>query len=464
MSDPASEFETGIDLSAVARGWKTLLASTLGVMAMGAVLLLGVAPMQDVTARIIVEQREVAMGGVTRVVRDREFLPTQAEILSSPAVIAAAVEQLDGPTPPELMPRRVGAIISNLKVDPLAGTGVIQIQYADLNAEKAAETVNALVDSYSDYVSRIEQQRQHDLKAALTARAADLQDNLNRLQSEYEELKLSDADTTPTDAVATARIVASLESAIATAESQRIALERATSRLKNSPWRLSSLDPAESPGRLSDLRDDSADGLAVLRELLALNQNGLTGIPDPAPIEERARMARARLNDLRLRFGPDHPEMRAAAAAVSASEKEMERFAARIPETLQRAVESVSLQEKALKQRYDAHLRMSSSHKVTLMKESQKLQELDRSREALEAVQARLEQMQIVDTAVENGQAGTFVSVLERPTPVATTFVANPVIVLGLAGFVGLLAGLLLLAIPSFARRVPPSADLVPGL
>ena len=463
MSDAVTNFEPEIDLSAVAKGWKVLLASTLAMVAAGAVLLAKIAPLQEVSARIMVEHREISATGVTNTVRDREFLPTQAEILASPAVITGAVEYLEPEISSDQMPLRIAHIISNLKVDPLTGTGVLLLQYADEDAQLAADTVNALVTSYGTYLSRTEKLHHRELITALTARASELQTNLNDLQSEYEELKLSHADSVPADSAAESRIIAGLETALSAAESRRIALDQAAERLAESNPRLSSITVTAADTRPVPL-NRGADALTVLKELSALNLNGLTGIPDPNPLKDRLRTAQLHLNDVSLRFGPDHPEMRAAQSAVNAAEDEMTRFTESVPGALQQALEAVSLQEKALRDRLDAHVRLSNQYKVTQMRESQKLEELERARNAYETVQAQLDQLQIVEKAVANGQAGVFVSVLERPVPVPKTFVTNPAVVLGTAGLVGLLAGVfLLLAFPGIRRNLPTTSAEFPS-
>jgi uncharacterized protein involved in exopolysaccharide biosynthesis len=129
------------------------------------------------------------------------------------------------------------------------------------------------------------------------------------------------------------------------------------------------------------------------------------------------------------------------------------------------------LQEQALQDRYDTNVRMNHLDEITRQKESQKLADIDRAQEAYETVHAQLQQWHIVDEAIAGGRAGIAVSVLEPPTPGERSFVANPVIVMGIAGLLGLMFGVvLLIALPQIRsllpqqQRQPQSARFSPSV
>lgn len=464
MSYSSETAESGLDLYAITRGWKTLAVTTMGAMAASAALLFSITPLQEVSGRIIVEQRELSPAGITSVVRDREFLPTQAEILASPAVISGAVKLLRDETNAESIPQNdIAEIIGNLKVDPLTGTGVLLLQYTDVDADAAARTVDALVTSYSQYVTGIERQQNRELVSALTDRKSKIQQRLEQIQAEYEELRITSSESAPSDSVAISRIIASLESELAGAASLRVALERARTRL-NRPFNDLQLSVLEfSPAApVRDIALSTKNIVAILKELRAMYPDGAVPVPDPTLLEDRLRAAQDRVNELKLRFGPEHPEMRSAQAAANATEQELFEFAATAPGTIQESLDAVLLKEESIRQRYETQMAAAGQNNINMMNEAQKREELDQAREALVEVQTQLEHLQILDQAVEKGQAGTFVSVLEPPSPNPRSFVTNPVVVVGISGLIGFMAGiLLLLSLPALRKLTQNSTQLV---
>ncbi len=470
MSHPTTP-QPSIDLSGLLRGWKTVLFTTIAAMVTGAALLVSITPHQQVSAKIIVEPREFVIDGRTgTAARDKEFLPTQAEILQSPAVIEEAIQHVDKGLNAGMLTNRIVGIAENLKVDPLAGTSILLLRYSDVNAQQAADVVNALVTSYSDYLARTEKLQHHELMVALTTRDTELQTTLTGLQSEFERLKRSHADDAGADPVATARIIAALDESLATTQSRRINLERAAARISQQNQQLLTMAPADE-GVRGDTGLRRANGVGnrntVLSELAALNSNGWTGIPNPTVIEDRLRLAQSRVAALSRTLGPTHPELLAAGSEVTSSETELNRLIQTTPVILRQALESMRFQEQALQLRYDNHVRMSNINEVTRLKETQKLAEIERAQQLFDTAHAQLQQWQLVDHAMANGRAGIAVSVLEPPTPGERSFVANPMIVLGVAGLLGLMFGVfLLIALPQVRALLlqPQPATLSPTI
>lgn len=449
--------EPAIDLSGLLRGWKTVLLTTVLAMVAAAALLVSITPHQEVSAKIIVEPREVALDGRTGAAsRDKEFLPTQSEILQSPAVIEDAIQRVDKDISVSMLTSRLINITKNLKVDPLAGTSILLIRYTDVNAQDAADVLNALVASYTDYLAQTEKQQHHELMLALTGRDTELQNTLNGLQSEFDQLKQSHAAAAGADPVAMARIIAGLEETLATTQSRRITLERAATRISPHGNNLLTMAPAAVRDVGLNLSQDSTSANAVLSELAALNGEGWAGMPDPTAVEDRLRLAQSRVSELSQTLGPNHPELLAARLSVDAAETELNRLVQTTPRILRQALERMRQQEQALQVRYDAHVRMNHAGEMARLKENQKLAEIDRVRETYETVHAQLKEWQMVDEAMTSGRAGIAISVLEPPTPAERSFVANPLIVMGIAGLLGLMTGVfLLIALPQFRLLLP---------
>ncbi|RLT03350.1 MAG: hypothetical protein DWI22_18855 [Planctomycetota bacterium] len=463
--------EPAIDLSALLRGWKTVLVATILAMVAGAALLASIAPYQEVSAKIIVEPREVALNGrAGSPSHDKEFLPTQSEIMQSPAVIEAAVQQVDKGISVDMLSSRLVNVTKNLKVDPLVGTSILLIRYTDVNAQKAADFLKALVVSYSEYLVRTEKQEHHELMLALTGRDTELQNTLRELQAEFDQLMQSHV-APGADPVAMARILAGLDENLATTQSRRITLERIAARISPQGNNLLTMAPGAVRDMGLNLSQDTTSANAVLGELAALNGEGWTGMPNPTTVEDRFRLAQSRLAELRQALGPNHPELQAARTNADSAEAELNRLIQTTPGILRQALESMRLQEQALQDRYDTNVRMNHLDEITRQKESQKLADIDRAQEAYETVHAQLQQWHIVDEAIAGGRAGIAVSVLEPPTPGERSFVANPVIVMGIAGLLGLMFGVvLLIALPQIRsllpqqQRQPQSARFSPSV
>ncbi len=435
-----------IDLSELLRGWKTVLVATVLGMVTGAALLMSIAPHHEVSAKIIVEPREVALDGRTGAApRDKEFLPTQSEIFQSPAVIEDAIQRISNGVSVDMLTSQVTRITKNLKVDPLAGTSILMIRYADASAQDAAEILNALIASYTEYLARTENQQHRELMLALTEHDAELRNTLSRLQSEFEQLKQSQTVSAGTDPDALARIIAGLEDALATTQSRLLTLERAATRISQQGRSLLTMTPGAVRDADLNLSQQPASASLELNELAVLSSEGWTGIPSPAAAEDRLRLAQSRFDALSQTLGPNHHELQAAKASVNSAAAELQRLVQTAPDILRQKLESTRLEEQTLQTRYDAHLRINHLTAVTRLRESQKLGDIERAQQAYESVNAQLQQWQVADQAMAGGRAGIAVSVLEPPTPGERSFVANPVIVMGISGLLGLLSGVILL-------------------
>lgn len=461
MNSQNSPSEPTIDLRGLVHGWKTVLFTTVAAMVAGAALLMTITPQQQVSAKIIVESREVGMDGSTgAAARDKEFLPTQAEILQSPTVITDAVQRVSSKSNSDMLTNQILSIAENLKVDPLAGTSILLLRYTDVNAQHAADLVNALIASYSDYLATTEQQQHHEMMTALTGRDMELQNTLAKLQTEFDRFRQDNAAAAGADPVAMARIVASLEESLADIQSRRITLERAATRISAQGRNLVTKVPSTTTDTGLDHSRAKAGGNAVLTELSALNGTGWTGLPNPGMVEDRLRTAQARVAELNQTLGPHHPELQAAQSLVKTAEVEINRLVQTSPGILRQTLDSLTLQEEALKQRYESHVRMNRVNDLTRLRESQRLAEIQRAQEAYETVHARLQQWRMVDEAMANGRAGIAVSVLEPPTPGERSFVANPMIVIGVSGLLGLMFGVfLLIAIPQVKSLLLPQSS-----
>ena len=254
---------------------------------------------------------------------------------------------------------------------------------------------------------------------------------------DYEALKQDHAGSAGADPVTAARILAGLEESLATTQSRRLLLEQAEQRLQ--PSRNFLLETTDSDSQSDFSTEFQSQRDAALKELKALSADVRSDVPDPTDAIERTRLARSLASELQFSLGLQHPERKAAEALVAQYDQELTRLSQTALATVQRSLASIRMQEEALQTRYDSYLLSANETKVMRLKESQKLAEIDRAQRSYEAVHAQLTQWQLVDDAMANGRAGISVSVLEPPTPAERSIAANPLIVMGLAGLLGLI-------------------------
>lgn len=462
---------TLLDLGHLVRGWRLLAASTVAGMVAGVLLLQVIQPRQEVGAKLLVEQRGSALDGKYSSSREKEFLPTQAEVMSSPAVISSAVCKTESRLSQAEVAIRVAEAAKELKVDPLAGTNILQVRYSDHTAQQAIDLVNALVDAYLEYLAVAEQEYQQQMLATLKSQENEYQTQLAGLHAEYERLITAGSSRIAADADASGRMLAGLEESRAAAQSRRVLLECAleqfhgrsktlltTARAEDSAIRDSVFGSTNnSPGYEEDLQ-------RLVQDLSALSLEPWSGVQNPAELAGKLLDARSHASELTISLGPQHPGLQAARAAVERYEQELRRVVQTAPATIQLALNGVRLEEASLQQRYDAHLRLAREAQLMRLKEVRKLDEIDRLQHSGELIQAQLQQWQSVDHATTSSQSRIHVTVLEAPMPAERSVVANPLIIMGISGLLGLLLGVSGISLlPQFLRMMPAQSQNTPA-
>ena len=439
---------TLLELAHLVRGWRTLALATAVGMLMGVVLLQVIHPMQEVGAKLLVEPRGSALDGKYGSSQEKEFLPTQAEVMSSPAVISSAVRQSESQLSEAEVAIRVSEIVKKLKVDPLAGTNILLVRYSDQTAQLAVEFVNALIDGYGQYILATELNYQQHMLASLKIQENEYRTQLVGLNAEHERLIEARAINIAADANATGRVLTGLEESLAALQSRRMLLERAAEQFHFRSKTLLTMargkDPTDGDSLFESKRDDPVhqeDLQRIVQDLAALSREPWSGIQNPAELETQLMEARGRVSELTVALGTQHPELLAAHAAVLRYAQELSRAVQSAPATIQLALHGVRAEEESLQQRYDSHLRLARDAELMRLKEVRKLDEIDRLKQASDVTQVQLQQWQTVDHATASGRSGISVTVLESPIPAERSFAANPLIIIGISGLLGLLMG-----------------------
>lgn len=458
--NPQEPAPTLLDLGHLVQGWRTLALATSVGMLIGVVLLQVIHPMQEVAAKLLVEPRGSALDGKYSSNREKEFLPTQAEVMSSLAVITSAVRKSESHLSEAEVAIRVSDIVKELKVDPLAGTNILLVRYRDRTAQLAVGFVNALIGGYREYITAAELQYQQQMLASLKIQQNEYQTQLVALNAEHERLIEAHATNIATDANATGRVLTGLDESLAALQSRRLLLERAAEQIHLRSKTLLTMARGEDPTAGNPLFESQTDNAVnqedvqrIVQDLAALSREPWSGIQNPAELDNQLMEARGRVSELTVALGQQHPELLAAQAAVLRFEQQLRRSVKTAPATIQLALQSVRAEEEAMQQRYDSHLRLARDAELMRLKEVRKQDEIDRLKQASEVIQVQLQQWQTVDHVTASGRSGISVTVLESPIPAERSFAANPLVIMGISGLLGLLMGVSgLVVIPQIVR------------
>ena len=344
------------------------------------------------------------------------------------------------------------SVAENLQVDPLAGTSILSIRYSDTTALAAAAVVTAIVESYRSYLKTTEHGEHHEMLQLLSTREEKLRGELEQLRADFENLtteRLTAKDVRPQSS-ASSRVLITLADELSETRNRLSRLEN-VARLLSSSNDQTRRKPAPEITSL-----DETHARLALDELIHMSNEGWLAIDNPVKVQEKLWETRRTESELQATFGPQHARMVAVRHQISALEEQLLQLANSAPELMRRVADSLQRKKTELEKQYAEHVESGRLHASMELKETQKLDEIKRAQNTYDSTVADLRQWQLADQAVANGRSGIAVTLLEEPAPIERSFAANPLIVLGVAGFVGLISSVVLLA--SLSRFKPIAA------
>lgn len=425
------------------RRW-ILVASVLVCLALAVVYIVQAEPVYEVHAKLLVQRQTLPLEEQRDVRRDEEFLATQAEILSSPAVVSDALEahkDLLPVTSVDKDPLRI--VLANLSASPVTGTNVIKVQYVGREEHPALRTVAAVVDSYQRFSRSLEHDAHRETLALLTENERQLRGELEAVEEGYEQLREQGPVVGQGSATMDLQqnIVANLGQTLMETRTRRLALQNQLA--------------AFSKEQLADAVPQAGNGGGILLASTAARQLPDT-IPSPAgrlpesilagsaklrAIEEKLFQAREREKELALVQGPKNPELRGVREQIAEWERLRAEQLATAPSNLESELTAVQLHEQDLQRMYEEELAKARTIDLYLVKEQQALGEIQRIQGIHDSILTQLRALRLADSALHDGRSRLTVSVLQNPTLVASGISPPALVALGICGIVGLIGG-----------------------
>ena len=453
------------------RRWH-LVASTVFFVAVGGIYIWKADPMHRVSARVLVEKQGVSLDQRPGLDRDKDFLPTQAEIIRSPAVIRRVVETLALPEDTSDEATAIVSILQRLSVDPLIGTNVLSVRFLDEQPERGVVTVDAILAAYREYLQDNERQAHRETLDLLTRREQELRDDLKSLHARYQQLhQESPLVGQGRDAAEVQKaLLADLGKTLTATRSRRLELENHAQALIADESHAVTVDRPEgiwlthatpvalpspkTPTAASETKDTATTAALPLNDgwkrtldvLAGMSKEGWIGVEDPTPLLQAYLEARARETELNTLYGPRHPQIRAIRPQLAELELRLQEVIETAPATLERQRQAILSQERALVDMYEQEYEQAKTADHYALEELQIQEELANVQTLHEAILAEIKQWQLVDQAAAEGRLGVLVRVLEEPAVTQQPLSASPSLVLGLCGVFGLLGGVFLVA------------------
>lgn len=469
-------FPAQLNLESLWRRRGVFLFSLIISLSLGAVYLVTARPMYQVTARLLVEERSKPLETAQRAGDNKDFLPTQAEIIRSPAVIQLVVEALaippgiDGLSP-------VLDIVDHLQVDPLVGTDVLSLNFQDTSATIGIEKLQAIIAAYQGYLRTSEQSTYRQTITLLTEREQQLRNEMNQLHADLIELRkqspFMSEDRSSAEIQRT--ILSGITHSLSATKSRRVQLQSLLKEM--TAFRDAEIATSESsrvfPTALEsgqgsgDGAPESAsytessrgkDWLAAVEVLSRVAKGGLASLEDPAPTQLALLAAQSRATELAQRFGPKHPDLRGVRQLITTLEDRLRRAVMEAPVVLEREIDSLGHEEASLIELFDKELAAAKGADEYYLKEQKTRDDIHRLQQIHDSIVSRLSDSQLADQALSGGRASVFVKVLDGPQLVNEQVWPQPVPLLGLCGLMGLAGGFVLVVLAEQLQRMAPTS------
>ena len=405
-----SEFEFSLrleDFRDVLRERRQMLAIGLALgMGFGLLILWFSTPLYPVTAQVVLERHEVSSNSVGGGVGSggSAFIATQAEMLHSPTVIAAAVASIPRATHLDPEDDAAADARESVQASAVSGTHVVALGYLGPDGAYGVRLLNAIVESYRGVLRSHEQQSQ--------------QQKLQAKQAELEVLA-GEAD----------------------------GVERQIEALRVQHEMLGSADDAVS-AQTAVLRDYAAQLTDVRSQRIALQNRLATGgkqlaILDPAmrSLQERLWQAEAELAQVKLTLRSIHPAVEAKQQEVDVLRRQLRSTSQATPDVLKRDIEASLGLEAQLEVVYQRErLRMAEIERYRRDEEVFVL-ELAQIRVMSDSRRSELLDQRLVTRLAESGDVGVTARLIEAPALPESAAWPKPKLVLSGGAILGLIGG-----------------------
>ena len=414
-----------LDLATFWRRKWTIIFPTIIAVAAGAAYAFNAKEVFESTANLLVVRRQNSTE-VRKAADERYFLATQAEVMGSAKIVSMAFDRLG-----RRMSLPMEEQLEFIRVSPMDDTDIMSVTVRDPDPKKADELVGAIVETYTDYVRNVDEERSTESVAAIVRRERELSDELATAREEYVRLR-SDSPLVGIDGDGIKIQMTQLEQIagqLASATNLRIDLDNQVQLAQNNRapvgranaanFRLTSATrPAGGSGYSEDLQTTQ-----IMNDL---------------------RAARNELTEYSRRFGENHPRAKAAGEKVQSLTQEMQSHNTRMAEAIDQQLKAATTLEQKLKSEYDELLKTTKMMDQYIVEEgrlTQRIQQLDETRQVLVTT---LAQARLAESELSNGLGSIDVRSLDGPVRIIEKVWPRPSLVLGLAGLLGLGLGFLI--------------------
>lgn len=456
---PPASSELHITLDLLLRNIKVLALSAGCAIGLGVAYLAIASPTLEFSARLLVLSGDEPLDEVQK--RESEsFLPTQAEIIRSPAVIQRSLENIAAPAD-ELSTQ---AVIGRLDVQPLLGTHVMTLQLQDTDEEAGMKLLSAIVASYKTYLREHEQTTNRETITLLLDREKALRNEILLLQGQYDAAHNAGPLVGRDSLLAKPRArLETVQQLLAASQSRRVYLESYLRQLRSLE---SSLIASEAPevtvatsiGGTSPSHGDAGNSVltptifakspwaASLEILTRMDTEGLVRSQDPL-VHQALLEARSQEAEMTQHFGPRHPDVRAIQGRIRSLEARIQDAVRVAPEILANELASIRSQEEELQVSYEREFALCKELDAAEIREQQLLGQLQSVQTIHDTILSQINRFELADEAISGGRSSVSVRLLDGPQLIPDGTWPQPVPVLGLCGILGLAAGVLIVVV-----------------
>ncbi len=464
IQSPLGSSELHITLDILLRNIKTLVVCAAGAMGLGVAYLTIASPMLEISARLLVLPGDRPLEEVQA--RESEsFLPNQAEIIRSPAIVQNSLQSLAVPAD-EL---ETQAVIGRLDVQPLLGTNVMILRLQDADLKAGVNLLNAIIANYKAYLRDVEQTMNRETITLLFEREKELRKEMQSLQTQYDSIHNAGPLLGRDSLLAKPRArLETVQQLLAATQSRRVHLESYLRQLKALESSLIATDDPEATIPTSfggaHPEDDNVESdkltptvlakspwAASLEILNRMDTEGLVRSQDPL-VQQALLEARSQEAEMTQHFGPLHPDVRAIQGRIRSLEARIQEAVIVAPEILANELASVRSQEDILQQSYDREFALCKEIDAAVVREQQLLDQLQNVQVIHDTILSQINRFQLADEAISGGRSSVSVRLLDGPQLSPGGTWPQPIPVLGLCGILGLTAGCLIVVVGNRAE------------
>ncbi len=432
-----------------------LLASLL----LGTLYLFVAEPTYGVAARILIQPQNWPLRDGTPDRSDKEFLATQSQIISSPAVIGHAVASMEQPITvnPEMDP--VLAVLSCLRAKPITGTSVLSLEYRCKDSSEGIRTVEAILDSYQHFLQEMNDDSRLESLRLLTRSEEKLRKELEDREKSYRKLRKNSPligqgkDAT----IFQTTMLERLGETLTEVRSRRVDIQSRMLLLSQASG--ADLEAASSKQEVTTVAFNNSNskaeavtaGKAMLIPAFESNSRNvalnliadanLVGTPDASSLFQELHLAQSQQRKMAQICGPKHPERLALDEQIADLKEQLQSLSNSAPATFQNEIDALESHENQLVDLYELELEKAKVNDDYLVEERQELDGIQRLKTIHNSLVAQLSDWRFVDPE-EDGAWGLEMEVLEEPTIGTGPIWPKKSVLLILCGAIGLLGGL----------------------